>query len=317
MNIVLTGSIAFDYLMSFPGKFEEHVLAEHLDHLSLSFLVDSLIIRPGGVATNIAYTLALLGERPLVMATVGEDFAGERDKLEALGVDTSGIKTIPGVPTASFFANTDQTNAQIASFFTGAMAHARDLSLKDLEQKPDYIVISPNDPEAMVKTCRECVELGIPYLYDPSQQTPRLSLEEMDIGIRTAHALFCNDYEFALIQGKTGWSVDEVREMVELLVITSGEHGSDIYTHDRAFNVPIVEASCICDPTGVGDAFRGGFLKGYASNLSLERSAQIGSLAATYCLEADSPQGFSYTLTEFVERFRKHFDDHGDLDGWK
>jgi len=317
MNILLTGSIAFDYLMSFPGRFEEHVLPEHLDNLSLSFLVDDLIVRPGGVATNIAYTLALLGERPKVMATVGEDFAKERDKLEALGVDTSGIKLIPGVPTASFFANTDQTNAQIASFFTGAMAHARDLSLKDLEEKPDLVVVSPNDPGAMVKTCHECVELDIPYLYDPSQQTPRLSLEEMEIGIRTAHALFCNDYEFALIQGKTGWTLDEVRAMVDLLVITCGENGSDIYAGGSLTNVPVVQAACICDPTGVGDAFRGGFLKGYANELSLERCGQIGSLAATYCLEAESPQGFTYTLSEFVERFRAQFDDHGDLDGWK
>ncbi|MBN2555010.1 MAG: carbohydrate kinase family protein [Anaerolineales bacterium] len=316
MNIVLSGSIAFDYLMTFPGKFKDHILPEHLDHLSLSFLVDNLIRRPGGVATNIAYTLAMLGERPLVMATVGEDFQPQLAALNKIGVDTSGIRIIPGVPTASFFANTDESNAQIASFYTGAMAHATELSFKDLETKPDLAVISPNDPTAMVKYCQECVELGIPYLYDPSQQTVRLSRQEMEIGIKTAHALFCNDYEYAMIEGKTGWNLDDIRSMVDLLVITRGKDGSDIYRHEEYVHVPVAKEMKICDPTGVGDAFRAGFLKGLANDLSMERCGQLGAVAATYCLESDSPQGHFFNLAEFVARFRKDFDDHGEMDSW-
>jgi len=316
MNLVLTGSIAFDYLMTFPGKFKDHILPEHLDHLSLSFLVTSLIRRPGGVATNIAYTLALLDEHPRVMATVGPDFEPQLKELAELGVDTSAIRIIPGVPTASFFANTDETNAQIASFFPGAMAHAGELCFKDLETRPDLAVISPNDPGAMVEYCKECVELDIPYLYDPSQQTVRLSREEMEIGVTGAYALFCNDYEFALIKDKTGWSLDDIRGLVDLLVITRGKAGSDLYQAGEHVHVPVAQEVCISDPTGVGDAFRAGFLKGYAQGLSLERCGQLGAVAATYCLEAESPQGHSFVLSEFVERFRANFDDGGDLDGW-
>ncbi len=307
MNLVLTGSIAYDYLMSFPGRFRDHILADRLDRLSLSFLVDSLIRRRGGIAANIAYTLALLGERPLVMATVGEDFEEYRQWLERHGVDTSAIRTIPGLFTASFFVNTDQANAQIASFYTGAMARASDLRFGDLGQRPDLAVISPNDPTAMAAYVVECRDLQIPYIYDPSQQIVRLEPETLRTGIHACRALFCNDYEFGLITEKTGLTLDVILGQVSFLVITRGEHGAEVYGREETFHVPAVPPRVPADPTGVGDAFRGGFLKGYAHGLSLERCGQMGALAATYCLEKEGTQGHSFTLQEFLDRFRDTF----------
>jgi len=313
MNVVLTGSIAYDYLMSFPGRFRDHILADRLDRLSLSFLVDSLIRRRGGIAANIAYTLALLGERPLVMATVGEDFDEYRQWLERHGVDTSGIRTVPGTFTASFFVNTDQANAQIASFYTGAMAHASDLHFQDLPVRPDLAVISPNDPTAMASYVDECRSLLIPYLYDPSQQIVRLEPDTLRAGIHGCRALFCNDYEFGLITEKTGLTLDAILQETSFLVITRGEHGADVYSRKDTFHVPAVPPLTLADPTGVGDAFRGGFLKGYAHGLSLERCGQMGALAAAYCLEKEGTQGHAFNLQEFVARFRETFGGGDEL----
>jgi adenosine kinase len=313
MNVVLTGSIAYDYLMSFPGRFRDHILADRLDRLSLSFLVDSLIRRRGGIAANIAYTMALLGERPLVMATVGEDFDEYRQWLERHGVDTSGIRTVPGTFTASFFVNTDQANAQIASFYTGAMAHASDLHFEDLPIRPDLAVISPNDPAAMAAYVDECRSLQIPYLYDPSQQTVRLEPDILRAGIHGCRALFCNDYEFGLITEKTGLTLDAILQETSFLVITRGEHGADVYSRQDTFHVPAVPPLTLADPTGVGDAFRGGFLKGYAHGLSLERCGQMGALAAAYCLEKEGTQGHAFNLQEFLARFRETFGGGDEL----
>ncbi|MGW8142962.1 MAG: carbohydrate kinase family protein [Anaerolineales bacterium] len=315
MEIVLTGSIAFDYLMKFPGYFQDHILPDNLDCLSLSFLVESMIRQPGGIAPNIAYNLALLGERPRLFATAGEDFAAYRDVLEEKGVDTSGIKLIEGEFTASFFANTDLANAQIASFYPGAMAAAAELSLNDLDgKKPELVLISPNDPRAMVRYVDECKELGIPYIYDPSQQIPRLKGDELEDGLDGALALFVNKYEFGMVQKKTGLSLDEIREKIQFTVVTLGEEGSLIYKKGSQVNIPVVTPDRIADPTGVGDAFRGGFLSGYAHGWDLEICAEMGSVAAAYCLEQEGPQGHSFTPSEFVERFREHFNDHGKLD---
>src|SRR3954469_25619437 len=203
MKIVVTGSIAFDYLMSFPGRFTEHFLPEHMHRVSLSFLVDSMDKRRGGGAPNIAYTLALLGERPLLMATAGEDFGEYRQWLEAAGVDTSLVKQVDGKFTASFFCSTDQHNNQIASFYTGAMANAAELSFRDVDN-PGLTIISPNDPAAMVQYAEECRTLGIAYIFDPGQQVARMSGDELAEGLRGSGITICNDYEFELLRQKTG-----------------------------------------------------------------------------------------------------------------
>lgn len=318
MDIVLTGSVAYDYLMTFPGYFRDHILANKLDTISLSFLVDKMVLRRGGTAPNIAYTLALLGERPRLMATVGEDFEEYRTWLEGKGIDTSIVKVIHGLQTASFFANTDKANAQIASFYPGAMAHAAELSFeRDVIPRPDLAVISPNDPGAMVKYAQECTRLGIPYFYDPSQQIVRMDPNDLRIGLEGAKALFVNDYEFSLIEKHLGLSQADILQWVEILVVTCGENGADITTRREEIHIPVVPVREIVDPTGVGDAFRGGFLVGYAHGWQLEMCGKIGSLAAAYCLEGDGPQSHQYTAVEFTSRFRQYFDDHGKLDELK
>jgi len=315
MEIVLTGSIAFDYLMKFPGYFQDHILPDNLECLSLSFLVESMVRQPGGIAPNIAYTLALMGERPRLLATAGEDFVEYRDALERSGVDTSGIRLIKGEFTASFFANTDLANAQIASFYPGAMAAAGDLSLNELKGKrPELVLISPNDPRAMVRYVSECKELGIPYIYDPSQQIPRLTDDEIKEGLEGALALFINKYEFRMIQKRTGLSPWEIKALTQFSVVTLGEEGSVIYQGEKELRIPVVTPNEIIDPTGVGDAFRGGFLAGYARGWDLEICAQMGAVAAAFCLEQEGPQGHSFTPSELVARFREHFDDRRILD---
>jgi len=314
MDILLTGSVAYDYLMTFPGLFRDYILPDKLDHISLSFLVDSMARRRGGIAPNIAYTLALLGGRPRVMAAVGEDFAEYRAQLEQAGVDTTLMKVIPGVFTASFFCNTDQSNAQIASFYPGAMDYAGQLSFHDLEKKPDWVVISPNSPDSMVRYPRECRELGIPYLYDPSQQIPRMSGEDLRAGVQGASALMVNDYEFELIKKHTGMSEAEIREGLRFMAVTRGPEGASIYTPEGEAHTPVVPPREIVDPTGVGDAFRGGFLTGFSHGLDWEICGKMGALAATYCLEAMGTQEHRYTPEEFVARFREHFEDGGVLE---
>lgn len=314
MNIVITGSIAYDYIMKFPGYFKDHFLPDKLDSISLSFLVESMNKQRGGVAPNIAYTLALLGGRPLVMATAGHDFGEYQVWLNAAGVDTSAVKIIPEVFTASFFANIDQANAQLASFYPGAMARAREVSFRNLPVKPDLAVISPNDPAAMGLYVVECLELGIPYAYDVSWQLARLSPDEIEAGVRGCLMLLVNDYEMGLITSKTGIAEVDPRLQGKTVVVTRGQKGSTIYADDWCCDIPVVPLERDAEPTGAGDAYRGGFLRGWEAGWPLEVCGRMGALAATYCLESDGSQNHSYTRAEFVARFRLHFDDGGLLD---
>lgn len=315
MSIVITGSVAYDYLMTFPGYFRENIIPEKLDKISLSFLVDNMTRQRGGCAPNIAYSMALLGEHPKVLATVGADFAEYRNWMELQGIDSEYIREIPDKFTASFFVNTDMENNQIASFYSGAMGDAARLSIGEIRKgEVDYVVISPNSPDAMKKYTEECIELGIPYLFDPSQQVARNPHGDLREGVEGAHALFCNEYEFELLQKHTGLTARKIDQLVKLLVITRGESGTTIKSEDKEYHIPIVPAKCIADPTGVGDAFRGGFLRGYRLGLDLQTCGQMGALSATYCLEHKGTTNHSYTTLEYINRYREFFDDSGALD---
>ena len=306
MKTVITGSIAYDYLMSFPGKFTEHFLAEHMERVSLSFLVDTMDKRRGGCAPNIAYTLALLGERPYLMATAGQDFEDYRQWLEAAQIDTSLVRVVPDKFTASFFCSTDLHNNQIASFYTGAMAHAAELSFRTVKDC-GLAIIAPNDPAAMTQYAEECRTLGIRFIFDPGQQCARMSGAELKDGISGASVLICNDYEFELIRQKTELSEADVVAGADALIITKGEKGSTILTKSGSIDVPAVPPSREADPTGVGDAYRGGLLRGLALGLDWEGCGRMGSVAATFALEHLGGLSHAYTLDEFRKRYETHF----------
>ncbi len=309
MSVLITGSIAYDYIMVFPGYFKEHILPDKIEHISVSFLVDSMKKQRGGVATNIAYSLALLGERPRIMATVGHDFSEYRAWLEANGVDTSAIVEIPDEFTASFFVSTDLEQNQIASFYTGAMAHAKELSFKGQAKRDpiDLVVVSPNDPDAMTKYARECKELGLPYIYDPSQQIVRLCGEDLAEGVHGSTMTILNEYEYDMLKNKTGWSAERVARETQVLIVTCGERGSEIRVDGQCFDIPAIPARREADPTGVGDAYRAGIIKGFLKRLPWKTTGQIGALAATYALEEYGTQNHRYNYAEFTARYRAYF----------
>ena len=314
MKIVFSGSIAYDYLMTFPGYFKEFIHPEKMESLSLSFLVDSLTRHYGGIAPNIAYNYALLGGKATVLGTAGDDFDEYRRWLESQGVDTSAVKQIAGVKTASFFANTDLANLQISSFFAGAMAHSSEVKVADLPFQPDLVVVSPDDPGAMRDRIRECTAAGIPYLYDPSQQLARVAVEDIRQGIAGARLVVVNEYEAHMIQDRTGMAEADLCTGDRILVVTRGKSGATVYAEARRHDIPPFPEVQIVDPTGTGDAFRGGFLRGVALELSWELSGLMGALSATYCLEQKGTQNHSYTVGEYVARFRTEFDDGRALD---
>lgn len=309
MRIVITGSIAYDYLMSFPGKFRDHLLTDQIHNVSLSFLVDSLRRQRGGVAANIAYTIALLGGRPKIMAAAGRDFTEYGVWLEAQGIDTTGIVVFENDYCASFFVNTDLEQNQIASFYTGAMANANQLSFKLNAADVELAVISPNDPEAMCAYITECKFLGVPYIYDPSQQIIRLTAEQLADGIKGCRLLTVNEYELFLIKEKTGYSDVEILDLVGGLVLTKGKSGSVIFVDGESYEIPAIPPRHLAEPTGAGDAFRAGLLRGIQLGASWPVAGRMGALAAAYVLEHYGTQGHTFSTTEFAQRYRQVFDD--------
>ena len=319
-RIVVTGSVAFDYLMTFPGKFTEHLIPDRMARLSVSFLVDEMRRVPGGCGPNIAYGLALLGERPALLATAGADAAEYRDRLALEGIDVSGLRLEKDLFTASFFVSTDQDQNQLASFYTGAMARARELPLASLDPATiAFVVISPNDPPAMAAHAADCRKFGIPYLYDPSQQVTRLSGEEMREGFRGAAILIVNDYEFGILGHKTGLDQESLSAEVPVLIVTHGPDGSTIHarngqgqTETHAIPAARVEGEAV-DPTGVGDMYRAGLLRGRRIGAAWPVAGRIGSINAVFGLEALGPQPPRFTPSEFLARYRRNYGDAPEL----
>ena len=305
MTIAVTGSIATDHLMTFPGKFSEQLLADHLQKVSLSFLVDDLVLHRGGVAGNMAYAMGILGGQPTLVGAVGKDFDDYREWLTTHGVDCAHVLVSDSAYTARFVCTTDEDMAQIASFYPGAMSEARDIELADIvaaSGKPDLVIVGANDPDAMFRHTEECRALGLAFAADPSQQLARLSGDEIRTLIDGATYLFTNDYEWDLLLQKSGWSEAEVMSQIELRVTTLGEKGVDLVGDGTFIHVDVVPETHKADPTGIGDAFRAGFLTGRTAGLSLERAAQLASLVATLVLEAPGPQEWSWDKDAGVKR---------------
>jgi adenosine kinase len=314
MRIIVTGSIAYDYIMVFPGRFRDHILPDKMHVLSVSFLVDSLKRRRGGTAANIAYNLALLGEHPLLVGTVGEDFGEYRQWLDDKGVDTGGIKVIAAEHTASCFINTDLQDNQITAFYPGAMAQGATVSLHDVRATPDdLVIIAPNDPAAMARYTAECTEAGIPYLYDPSMQLPRMDRLQLEEGCRGAKVLAGNDYEFGLMAEKLGLSEDELRRRTPVTVMTRGEAGALITVGGQEFEIPPAWPEKVVDPTGAGDAFRAGFVMGMSRGFSWHAVGRIAALAAVYAIEHPGTQEHAYSIAEFMRRYEKNFDPSHEI----
>src|SRR3984885_6019125 len=313
VTIAVTGSIATDHLMRFPGRFSEHLLAEHLQKVSLSFLVDDLVIHRGGVAGNIAYAIGVLGGDVALVGAAGDDFDDYRQWLQAHGVNCENVLISKTAHTARFVCTTDEDMAQIASFYPGAMSEARNIKLADVVSslgKPDLVIIGANDPDAMVVHTEECRKLGLAFAADPSQQLPRLSGDEISKLIDGAAYLFANDYEWELLLSKTGWSETDVLDKVDLRVTTLGAKGVDIVDRDgTTVHVGVVPETSQTDPTGVGDAFRAGFLTGRSTGLSLERSAQLGSLVAVLVLESTGTQEWNWDRDDAVTRLAGAYGD--------
>lgn len=311
MKIGVAGSVGLDHLMNFSGKFTDSFVAGSLEKISLSFLVDSLDVRRGGCAANIAFGMGVLGLNPVLIAAVGKDWPDYEAWLSRHGVDTSYALVSQTLFTAHFMVTTDDDLNQIASFFPGAMSEARNIELGPIMDKAgrfDMLVISPDDPEAMLRHSETCRQLGIAFAADPSQQMARMSGEDIKLLIEGASYLFMNEYELALAMQKTGWSDAEILERVKVRVTTLGSKGAKVETASGDFvQIHCPQERSKTDPTGVGDSFRSGFIAGLAWGLSHERCAQLGALIATYVIETMGTQEYRFTGEEFVARFEEAY----------
>ncbi len=311
MKIACAGSVGRDHLMTFPGKFTDSLVAGSLDKVSLSFLVDGLDVRRGGTAANIAFGIGALGLNPYLIAAVGTDWADYDSWLSRHGVDTKYVKISKELLTASFMVTTDLELNQIASFFPGAMSEAREIELAPIIEKSgkfDLLIISPDDPDAMLSHSASARAMGIPFAADPSQQLARMDGESIKLLIEGAEYLFLNEYELALTIQKTGWSDSEIFSRVKKRIITLGSQGSRIEEHGKEpITVGVPKEIAKLDPTGVGDCYRAGFVAGLAWGLNHERCAQLGSMLATFCIETKGTQEYRFTKMEFVNRFSEAY----------
>ncbi|MBA3523969.1 MAG: carbohydrate kinase family protein [Geodermatophilaceae bacterium] len=306
MRIAVTGSIATDNLMHFPGKFTDMLVGEQLNRLSLSFLVDDMVVRQGGIAANITYGMAQLGLSPLLVGAVGRDFGDYLEWLGGKGVDCGSVLVSTTQLTAQFICTTDDDMNQLASFYPGAMSEARDIDLLKVSERAgmlDLVLISPNDPEAMVAHTEQCRDAGIDFMADPSQQLARLDGEQIRSLVEDAAYLVTNDYEKTLLEQKTGWTSEEVLDRVGVRVVTLGEQGVEIHrSGEPVLTVPIAREVRKADPTGVGDAFRAGFVAGLSWEVGLERAAQVGALLATMVIEVVGTQEYQVDVEKFLAR---------------
>ncbi|HEV2128119.1 MAG TPA: carbohydrate kinase family protein [Thermomicrobiales bacterium] len=309
-NIVVSASIAFDHIMSFNGSFKDHILVEKAHVLSVSFLIDSLKKHRGGVGGNVAYSLGLLGEPAALVGTVGEDFGEYRSVLDQHGVDTSGVVEVGGELTATGFLSADLHGNQIVSFYPGAMWKSREIDLTDAANGAVYGVVGAGDPEGMVLHTRQIAASSAKLVFDPSQQIPILTGDQLTEGIEAADIMVANDYEYSMIERKTGLSIEDIRQRVELTVVTYGEQGSEIRHGDEQVEIPIAPAREVVDPSGGGDAYRAGLLKGLLLGFDLDMVGRVAAQAATYPIENYGTQEHVYDVPGFIARFEESFPEY-------
>lgn len=306
MNVIVTGSLGYDYIMDFPGKFADRIMPDKVHKISLGFLVDSLKKQFGGTAGNIAHTLKLLGIEPTLLAPAGNDFAQYREFLKKNKISTDHIAIHDDVTMGSYFVVTDQEDNQIGSYYKGAITYAAELSLKPC-LPANFVVIAPTESSAMSKYVRECIKHAIPYIFDPAFQIADFSVDALKEGIGGAKILIGNDYEIALIEQKLNLSHDTLKKMVPILITTLGAQGSRIESDAKTIEIPIAPPTSILDPTGAGDAYRGGFLAGYLRGFDLEICGRMGAVAAAYTVEMYGTVTHTYTKEEFSQRYTDCF----------
>lgn len=306
MKIIISGSIAIDRIMLFNGRFADVIRPEKLHVLSLSVLIDKLQETRGGVAANIAYTLALFGEKPVLYGSVGTNARDYMDALSNLGIDTSYVH-YSTLPTATFSVITDKADCQVGGFYPGAMSDAENLTIEEFASEDIFVVISPHDPKQMNSQVKECIALGKPYFYDVGQQVSNIPAKDLKLGVEHAKLLIVNDYEMGVIIEKTGLTQEKIVSLIPTVVVTLGEKGSTVWENGKKESVRAVENITVADPTGAGDAFRAGFLFGMIHGATSVVSAQIGSVAAAYTIESTGTQEHFFTKGKFKERYAKHF----------
>lgn len=307
MRIVITGSLAFDLIMDFPGKFTEHIDPSKLHILNVSFLVDSLKKERGGNSANIAYTLSLLGMETAILSNAGDDFDSYARFLVENKINIDDINIVAGDSTATAIIMTDQSDNQISAFYPGAMRQNINLSLKNIKTKADFVVITPDLPEAMVKFATESKELKTPYLFDPGMQLPRLSDSQLRSGIKGADILIGNDYEMGVIKKRLFLTELDLLSEVKVLITTLGEKGSIIQTKNQEYTVASVKPDEVLDPTGAGDGYRAGFLTGYLSGLNLKTCGQMGSVASCYAIEKYGTTNHKFSIDNFRKRYEQNY----------
>ena len=304
-RIAVTGSVAFDTIMVFPGRFSDHILPDKTHLINVSFLVNRLERRRGGTAANISYTLALLGERPLLCAAVGSDFADYGGSLARTGVDTSAALGCDDVPTASCFITTDHEDNQITAFFPGAMARAADIDLRVMDDV-EHVVVAPDAPDGMIAHINQAREMGAKLVFAPAQQIPAISDETLVAGLDAAWLVVGNDYELELVRNRTGRSVADLAE-TSIVALTQGARGSRLHSAGEVVEVAAVTPLRVVDPTGAGDAYLAGLMAGLRRGLDLATAGRMASLAATYAVEHQGPQAHRFSPAEFTARYREVF----------
>ena len=305
MKIIVSGSLAYDRIMDFPGHFSEHILPEKIHVLNVCFQVNGVKEKFGGTAGNIAYALTLMGEKPEISATIGHDYHRYFAWLAKNGISTENIKIIEDEFTASAYITTDRADNQITGFNPGAMKYSSSLDFDRLNPKETMVIISPGNLEDMLNYPRACKASGIEYIFDPGQSLPMLDAQDLIQAIDGCRILISNDYELDLIMDKTGFRKDALLRRAGAIIVTLGALGSKVSTPDVEINIPAVKPKKVEDPTGAGDAYRGGLLSGLGRGKDIEQSARMGSVCASFAVECYGTQEYKFSLKEFNERFKE------------